>query len=177
MLWSIDQAVYPFGALHSPLNCPVCNSKIFFERTSHKKSFLSKKRDTYRIRGGECFFCGVLKTFRSDSLLELSSFWDIVTFTIRCFDEIALSKRISWELFSGVWYDPINTLPEDPDRCVLAIVNGKIGEAAYLIEAFELVYYSKDGKWYSDRYEDIKNLEVLFWMPLPKSPFPERNEV
>lgn len=109
--------------------------------------------------------------------MELSSLWDIVTFTIRYFDEIAQSKRKSLELFFGVWHDPVNKVPEDPDCCVLAIVNGKIGEAAYLVEAFELVYYSGDGKWHSDRYKDIKNLEVLFWMPLPKSPFPERNEV
>ena len=68
-----------------------------------------------------------------------------------------------------LWRDPEEELPEDPDSYVLAIVNGRIGENAYLEEAYELLTYA-DGEWMTDLYPEIKDLEVLWWMDLPATP-------
>ena len=68
-----------------------------------------------------------------------------------------------------LWKDPDEDLPDNPDQYVLAIVNGRIGENAYLEEAYELLVYS-DGQWLTDLYPEIKDLEVLWWMDLPDKP-------
>lgn len=67
------------------------------------------------------------------------------------------------------WVNVEERLPEEGES-VLCIVNGKPGKNITLCEAYQLgVWYKEDG-WLIDEYPEWRDVEVLWWMPLPDAP-------
>ena len=67
------------------------------------------------------------------------------------------------------WVNVEESLPEEGES-VLCIVNGKPGKNITLCEAYQLgVWYKEDG-WLIDEYPEWRDVEVLWWMPLPDAP-------
>ena len=67
------------------------------------------------------------------------------------------------------WVNVEERLPDEGES-VLCIVNGKPGKNITLCEAYQLgVWYKEDG-WLIDEYPEWRDVEVLWWMPLPDAP-------
>ena len=67
------------------------------------------------------------------------------------------------------WVNVEERLPEEGES-VLCIVNGKPRKNITLCEAYQLgVWYKEDG-WLIDEYPEWRDVEVLWWMPLPDAP-------
>ena len=67
------------------------------------------------------------------------------------------------------WVNAEERLPEEGES-VLCIVNGKPRKNITLCEAYQLgVWYKEDG-WLIDEYLEWRDVEVLWWMPLPDAP-------
>lgn len=71
--------------------------------------------------------------------------------------------------FVSGWISVKDRLPDDSDKIVLVIANGKFGNIT-LDEAFELACYYKDDGWVLESYPDMENVRVTHWMPLPEPP-------
>ena len=71
--------------------------------------------------------------------------------------------------FVSGWISVKDRLPDDSDKIVLVIANGKFGNIT-LDEAFELACYYKDYGWVLESYPDMENVRVTHWMPLPEPP-------
>lgn len=71
--------------------------------------------------------------------------------------------------FVSGWISVKDRLPDDSDKIVLVIANGKFGNTT-LNEAFELACYYKDYGWVLESYPDMENVRVTHWMPLPEPP-------
>ena len=71
------------------------------------------------------------------------------------------------------WVNVEERLPEEGES-VLCIVNGKPRKNITLCEAYQLgVWYKEDG-WLIDEYPEWRDVEVLWWMPLPDAPEGEK---
>ena len=71
------------------------------------------------------------------------------------------------------WVNVEERLPEEGES-VLCIVNGKPGKNITLCEAYQLgVWYKEDG-WLIDEYPEWRDVEVIWWMPLPDAPEGEK---
>ena len=67
------------------------------------------------------------------------------------------------------WVNVEERLPEEGES-VLCIVNGKPRKNITLCEAYQLgVWYKEDG-WLIDEYPEWRDVEVIWWMPLPDAP-------
>ena len=95
--------------------------------------------------------------------------------------KVAMAEnRMLWEIISAIenaptitqpneWVNAEERLPEEGES-VLCIVNGKPGKNITLCEAYQLgVWYKEDG-WLIDEYPEWRDVEVLWWMPLPDAP-------
>lgn len=95
--------------------------------------------------------------------------------------KVAMAEnRMLWEIISAIenaptltqsneWVNVEERLPEEGES-VLCIVNGKPGKNITLCEAYQLgVWYKEDG-WLIDEYPEWRDVEVLWWMPLPDAP-------
>lgn len=71
--------------------------------------------------------------------------------------------------FVSGWISVKDRLPDDSDKIVLVIANGKFGNIT-LDEAFELACYYKDYGWVLESYPDMENVRVTHWMPMPEPP-------
>ena len=95
--------------------------------------------------------------------------------------KVAMAEnRMLWEIISAIenaptltppneWVNVEERLPEEGES-VLCIVNGKPRKNITLCEAYQLgVWYKEDG-WLIDEYPEWRDVEVLWWMPLPDAP-------
>ena len=71
--------------------------------------------------------------------------------------------------FVSGWISVKDRLPDDSDKIVLVIANGKFGNTT-LNESFELACYYKGYGWVLESYPDMENVRVTHWMPLPEPP-------
>lgn len=67
------------------------------------------------------------------------------------------------------WVNVEERLPEEGES-VLCIVNGKPGKNITLCEAYQLGVWCKEDGWLIDEYPEWRDVEVLWWMPLPDAP-------
>ena len=71
------------------------------------------------------------------------------------------------------WVNVEERLPEEGES-VLCIVNGKPGKNITLCEAYQLGVWCKEDGWLIDEYPEWRDVEVLWWMPLPDAPEGEK---
>ena len=67
------------------------------------------------------------------------------------------------------WVNVEERLPEEGES-VLCIVNGKPRKNITLCEAYQLGVWCKEDGWLIDEYSEWRDVEVLWWMPLPDAP-------
>lgn len=67
------------------------------------------------------------------------------------------------------WVNVEERLPEEGES-VLCIVNGKPRKNITLCEAYQLGVWCKEDGWLIDEYPEWRDVEVLWWMPLPDAP-------
>lgn len=75
----------------------------------------------------------------------------------------------------GHWIPVSERFPENSDRYVLAIVNGKYGNITFH-NAIQIADYNKREGWFVDGYEHLGAVNVTHWMPLPDVPRGEGQE-
>lgn len=71
------------------------------------------------------------------------------------------------------WVNAEERLPEEGES-VLCIVNGKPRKNITLCEAYQLGVWCKEDGWLIDEYPEWRDVEVLWWMPLPDAPEGEK---
>ena len=71
------------------------------------------------------------------------------------------------------WVNVEERLPEEGES-VLCIVNGKPRKNITLCEAYQLGVWCKEDGWLIDEYSEWRDVEVLWWMPLPDAPEGEK---
>lgn len=71
------------------------------------------------------------------------------------------------------WVNVEERLPEEGES-VLCIVNGKPRKNITLCEAYQLGVWCKEDGWLIDEYPEWRDVEVLWWMPLPDAPEGEK---
>ena len=71
------------------------------------------------------------------------------------------------------WVNAEERLPEEGES-VLCIVNGNPRKNITLCEAYQLGVWCKEDGWLIDEYPEWRDVEVLWWMPLPDAPEGEK---
>ena len=89
-----------------------------------------------------------------------------------CEDELldnALTYIQQLEVQMPRWISAKERLPEDEDKCVLAVASGHMKNCVF-VDALMIAHYYPDEGWVIEGWEEWENPTVTHWMPLPEPP-------